>query len=359
MTTRSIWIQAFDPATARAEAMRGFHAVSNRIRAEQWPDDPPRTLSVLRTMLITVPAIWGVRWWVAWHRGRVVGTAELEMSHTPENRHVAWFDISVLPEFRRRGVASALLATIAARAEEDGRRLLGAGTVSTTPSGEAFMRRLGAQAGLISHVNQLPIGDLSRGLLAAWQGRAPTDEFRLGLWEGPYPEEELAAIAALSDVMNTAPRGDLDLEDFHWTPAMIRDQEAASRERGVERWTLYVKHGATGKFAGYTEVFWNRHEPEILQQGATGVFPEFRGHGLGRWLKAAMLEKVVRERPVVKFVRTGNANSNAPMLKINHELGFRLYAAVTIWQVPVATVLAHLAGAGNRQDVTDADADRK
>jgi len=240
--------------------------VSNRIRAEQWPDDPPRTLPVLRTLLVSVPTIWGVRWWVAWSRGRVVGTAELEMSRTKENRHIAWFDIAVLPEFRRRGIASSLLATMAARVQEDGRRLLGTGTVATAPSGEAFMRRLGAQAGLTQHINQLPLSSLDHGLLAAWRGRAPTTEFRLGLWEGPYPEEELAAIAVLSDVMNTAPRGDLDLEDFHWTPAMIRDQEAAHRERGVERWTLYVKHRETGKFAGYTEVFWNHHEPEILHQ---------------------------------------------------------------------------------------------
>jgi GNAT superfamily N-acetyltransferase len=71
--------------------------------------------------------------------------------------------------------------------------------------------------------------------------------------------------------------------------------------------------------------------------------PEYRNHGLGRWLKAAMLAKVLHERPQVQFVRTGNANSNAPMLKINAALGFKPYLAQSIWQVETERVAAYLA----------------
>lgn len=346
MSRPRIWIERFDPATARSEAMRGYHALSNRIRAEWWPDDPPRDLPVLRTVLTTVPSVWGVRWWVAWHRGRVVGSAELEMNRTKENRHLAWFDLSVLPEHRRQGIGSALLRTVAEAARDDGRRLLGTGTAITVPDGEAFLRWVGAQAGLTQEINQLAIRDVDPALLRAWQDRAPAEAFRLGFWEGPYPEADLAEVVAMHDVMNTAPRGDLDMEDFHWTPALIRDQEESMRKRGVERWTVYARHTSTGRIAGFTEVGWNRNEPEILHQWGTGVFPEFRNHGLGRWLKAAMLAKVLAGRPQVKFVRTGNANSNAPMLNINHKLGFRLYNTITVWQVPVGRVLSSLAERG-------------
>ncbi len=346
MSRLKVWIERFDPATARSEAMREYHALSNRIRAEWWPDDPPRDLPVLRTMLTTVPSVWGVRWWVAWHRGRVVGIAELELSQTKENRHLAWFDLSVQPECRRYGIGSALLSAVAAAARDDGRRLLGTATATTAPMGEAFVRRLGAQPGLTQEINQLAIRDVDPALLRAWQERAPKDLFRLGSWEGSYPEADLADVVAMHEVMNTAPRGDLEMEDFHWTPALIREHEESLRKRGIERWTLYARHIATGRIAGFTEVAWNPHEPEILHQWGTGVFPEFRNHGLGRWLKAAMLARVLAQRPQVKFVRTGNANMNAPMLKINHELGFRLYNTVTIWQVPVEKVLAYLANRG-------------
>jgi GNAT superfamily N-acetyltransferase len=79
----------------------------------------------------------------------------------------------------------------------------------------------------------------------------------------------------------------------------------------------------------------------------TGVFPEYRSKGLGRWLKAAMLQRVLTERPVVKYVRTGNADSNAAMLKINNQLGFRPYYSDALWQVELAAVLNYLQQKGH------------
>ena len=142
--------------------------------------------------------------------------------------------------------------------------------------------------------------------------------------------------------MNSEPRDNLDIEDFHFSPEHVRQMEQSMVASGTERWTLYAQERSTGAFAGFTEVFWNPNRPTILHQGGTGVMPHYRNHGLGRWLKAAMLEKVLRERPTVKVVRTGNADSNESMLHINYALGFKPYMSECVWQVETAQVEQYL-----------------
>ena len=58
-----------------------------------------------------------------------------------------------------------------------------------------------------------------------------------------------------------------------------------------------------------------------------------------------MLEKILRDRPQVNYFYTGNAYVNAPMLKINHELGFRLYKTHMVWQISLDEVDAYLTAA--------------
>ncbi|MFB6286783.1 MAG: GNAT family N-acetyltransferase, partial [Candidatus Bipolaricaulia bacterium] len=275
---------------------------------------------------------------------RMAAWASAVLLKTDENRHLLQFDIEVRAEHRRRGLARRLLRAITDVAHERGRTLLITNTDSKIPAGEAFLERIGAQVALTFSSSQLEIADVDPDQLREWQeqARERAADFEIGLWDGPYPEEELAAIAELNQVMNTAPRGDLDVEDFEWTSEQLRQTEASLEQQGIERWTMYARHRPTGQFAGYTETYWIPEQPELLHQGNTGVFPEYRGHGLGKWLKAAMLEKVLNDKPQVKRVRTGNADVNEAMLAINRKLGFKPYKSLKTWQVEVSTVQAYL-----------------
>jgi GNAT superfamily N-acetyltransferase len=75
-------------------------------------------------------------------------------------------------------------------------------------------------------------------------------------------------------------------------------------------------------------------------QGGTAVDPTHRNKGLGRWLKAAMLQRLLDERPEVANVDTWNAGSNEPMLAINVALGFRPVKYYNARQIPVPDLLA-------------------
>jgi len=340
-------ITPIDPRTASDEECRVENDFSNRIRAERLPDDPPIPLEEQIQNFRNIPPFIYVQAWVVSlpKQSEIIAHGIIDFRLTEDNKHVAEVVVEVLPEFRRQGIAHQLLALVVDVAQREHRTLLIGNTTERVPAGEAFTNRLGANAGMTAHTNQLKLSELDRNLIRAWQAQAVdrASGFELGLWDGVYPEEDLQGIVELWHVMNSAPRGSLQIEDFKMTPEIVRAQEKSMVARGTERWTLYVREKSTGKFAGYTEVFWNANRPTILQQAATAVFPHYRNHGLGRWLKAAMLDKVLRDRPQVEFIRTDNADSNAPMLKINHELGFKPYMSQTMWQIETAKVLEYLA----------------
>jgi mycothiol synthase len=339
-------IEPVDVRHATTPQYAAMNEVGNALRAERLPDDPPIPLDEETRRLQNIPPVIDLPAWLARDGDRAIGTAHLEILRTAENPHLAEGHIDVRQEYRRRGVGSRLLSRLAEAMAREGRTVLIGFTYNTIPAGDAFMHRLGAAVGLEMHTNQLDLCDLNRDLLPLWQKRAQerASGFELVLWTNGYPEEELEGIARVWDSMNRAPRGTIRMEDVHFTAEHVRNFARADRTRGNEVWSMAVRKHGTGSLAGFTEVAWHPNRPDVVQQRGTGVLTEYQNLGLGRWLKAAMLEKIVRERPQVKRVRTGNADSNAPMLKINTELGFRPYISHRVWQIELARVQAYLDG---------------
>ena len=340
-------IRPFDFAAASDHECAALNRHFNCARAEILPDDPPTPLEEAIARMQNIPPFVSLHPWAGWSANgeEIVASLVASFLKTEENKHLLQFEINVAPEYRRQGVGRALLRRAVGVARQEGRRLMMTGTNGRVPAGEAFMERLRAERGLEEHTNQLVLADLNAALVARWQaeGRERAAGFTVGFWDGPYPDDQIEAIAALNEVMNTAPREKLDMEDMHFTPEHLRQMEQGMVAAGTQRWTLYAAQAGTGRFAGFTEVTWNPNRPLVVGQGGTGVFPEFRGLGLGRWMKSAMLDRVQRERPEAEFVRTGNADSNAAMLGINRALGFKPYLSHCIWQVETEKAAAYLA----------------
>lgn len=321
-----------------------INAHMNLMRAESRPDDPPRSLGHTRNTFASVALLdhIALEAWLARREGELVGTLMVNMS-LKDNLHMAFLDIGVAPEGRRRGVGSLLLRKGSEIAAANDRGLLLLQTTSTVPAGAAFLERYGASEGLAAHTNQLVLADVDRAMLADWHGSAlRLGDFELLVWEGAYPEEHLEAMVHLNRVMNQQPFDDLDVEAFTIDAEQLRKVERFFAARNQTRWTAVARHLPSGDLAGFTDVMFDPENPENLNQGNTGVDPAYRGHGLGKWLKAAMLTKVLDERPEVRRIRTGNADSNEAMLAINRRLGFEPYVAESVWQLPIE----RLEGAG-------------
>lgn len=328
-------IQPFDAQNASERALRFVHEFLVAMELEREPEDPPRSLKYTIRNYRSLGLISSQKVIIFNARlgNTVIGRAFVVVGNEAENRHLLWGDVEVLAAYRGRGIGRALFEKVVAVAEAEDRRLIMGSTDSAIPAGEAFARRTGAAVGLIEVTNELRLNGLDHHILAAWRRAAPTDEFRILTWLGPYPEEYLERMAELHEVMNTAPKGDLDYEDERVTPEDLREWEAYAAARGVERWTIVAQHKASGELAGFTEVDWRPDRPGLLTQNVTAVDPNFRRNGLGRWLKAGMLELVFKERVEVTRVRTSNADSNESMLRINEALGFRQLRTETEWQV--------------------------
>jgi GNAT superfamily N-acetyltransferase len=320
-----------------------LNAFRNVIRREENPDDPPIPLEEDMQSANNIPSFVEVEFHALWNEvgTEVLAICESAIYHTGDNEHMADFNIEILPEYRRKGFGNKALSLIVKFAKKHNRRLLVTFSTNRTPAATVFLEKLGARKGMASHTNQLKVSEFDRSLVPAWltHSQPLKSEFKLGLLDGPYPDEYLNDIAALyQEVANDQPRDDLEMEDMKYTPEFLRDIEKNIFAKGDHRWTLYLTDLANHKVVGLTEVSWSPNRAMILYQGFTGVYPEYRSKGLGRWLKAEMMQKILSERPEVEFIRTTNSNSNAPMLKINVEMGFKPYLANTIWQVETEQV---------------------
>jgi GNAT superfamily N-acetyltransferase len=328
---------AIDASAADDSVLAQIHALNTVVQRELYPDDEPTAFEEFRASVRHQPAHCVTRWWVAFDDDRAVGRASLDFTTAPENRHLADASVHVRPDHRRQGVASRLLAALAGAAQEQGRRLLQMGAMEGR-AGEAFLTAIGAEKRFVEHENRLLTEAIDMEMLERWVADAATQaaDYSLLVWDGRTPPEHIDAFARLLDVMNDAPRGDLDMEDERNEPDQVEAWETAIEARGQTLWTLVARHDPTGALAGWSTFLFPAVRKEVAYQLGTGVAPGHRGHGLGRWMKATNALRLLAEKPAVRRIETENATTNGPMLAINHEMGFRSHETIGWWEIPAA-----------------------
>ena len=332
-------IEVAGPGHAR---LGGIHEVVVAAEREALPDDPPIPIGELADDLSRQFPGRRKRRWVGLEGSRVAGFAEMGLDLF-DNLHAGWAELVVHPELRRRGAGRAMVATLVDAMDEEGRKVLGV-RVRRAPAATAFLSRLGFAERSVERQNRLVVADLDVAMLHAWVARAGerASAYELRAWDDLTPPALLEAFTEAQDIMNTAPRDDLDMDDFTMTPDRLHATERMLVGTGTRWWTLAAVEAATGRIAGFTQLYFSRWRDDVAFQGDTGVHPAHRNRGLGRWIKAAQLLRLLHERPSVRRVDTSNAASNDAMLAINDALGFRPVVLWSDWQAPVDEVRARL-----------------
>lgn len=336
-------VEPLDTEAAGEDDLRALYDLVVTEHEELWNEDPVQPYDTWRQQ-VTTPVSWAkVPRWVARDDDRFVGVSALGLGFTETNRDKASLGVYVRPEARRQGIARELLRPAVARALEEDRVILNGGGV-TDADASTFSEAMGAERKITERKSRMVLADVDRPMLEDWVVRAKdrAEGYSLLAWDGPVPDEYLERFVALTMVMNTAPRDDLDMEDWVHTPERHREMEQLGIERGMTWWTLVARHDASDELVGYTEINFPPHAPEAAWQEATAVDPTHRDKGLGRWLKATNCLRLFAEKPQVRYVDTWNAFSNAPMLGINIAMGFEVVKSFSEYQIRSEALQARL-----------------
>ncbi len=328
-------IATFDAKTALYHEKLAIAQLLQDCATFALPDDPPLNVEAEANTLDYIGPDQNKENFVVWDNPEHTAAQAYGMLayDLKQNLNLAQAYIRVHPTKRRQGLGRQMAMVIKMAAQQQGRHTLASETSSVTEASEPFARSLGAEVILENRRSQLVLVEIDDERLKAWQVRPPNDPYILHVWH-TIPDEYLQRSADMMMVMNTAPKGDIEMDDWVITPEMIRSWEQLTIKRRETQVFMMVEDTRSGEFVGYTELFWSSlpEQASLGYQGGTAVRPSARGLGLGKWLKAAMLDYARQSNPQLRFIRTSNADENAAMLGINIAMGFKPWAIVIEWK---------------------------
>ena len=277
---------------------------------------------------------------VARVEGEIVARALYE-THIGEEADSAWITVEVLPDFRGRGIGTALSDAVETMARDDGKakalvyspiadvpgdRLpspTGFGSISVTDD-VRFLQKRGYSFEQVERMSRLALPVDRVDLLVAEAERTSGPDYRLQFWVGSTPPQWREDIAVLATRMSTdAPSAGLEEPEDVWTvERVIEADERNETSNPRTRLAAAVEHVPTGHLVGYTILSLPEQRSRPVDQYATIVMREHRGHRLGMLLKVGNLAHLERVSPGHPSVITFNAEENRPMLGVNEAMGF-------------------------------------
>lgn len=330
--------EEFVAESATREQWEMYHAYRRARHVERkrdeplWPDADVEAM-MIRPSPFSTPIIFGAALDGEYVSMFGSGLMKPDAPGYDSNKHLLNVGFSVREPFRRRGLGTMWLHKAHEVMEAHDKSVLSMGT--DEEAGHAFLRWCGAEEKMVGAENRLQLADVDWDLMRSWidAGRERSPDTELVLYEPRVPAEELEAYCeVMTKLLNTMPFDDLDHGDIVMTPAQQEESYERMTDLGGVHHVLVARE-PDGTISAMTDVEHYPQQPQVVMQGFTGVEPSERGRGLGKWLKAAMAEHVRATYPDVTYIATGNANSNDPMLSINHRMGFKEHRGGSSYQI--------------------------
>lgn len=273
--------------------------------------------------------------YAAWESGTLAGLVEVFVS-TWDNLHLAWTELVVHPDLRRRGLGTGLLEFAKDQTRALGRTSMGCEGWDID-STNALASRHGLPRKSSGVMRRQALASVDRAALDLWfdETTAAASAYELIRICGHTPDDMLVAVADLTAAINDAPTDDLDIEDEAFPPERIRAYENAQEAQGNRLYRVVARHRESGELAGHSVVAVESQRPSLGDQHDTSVVRALRGHRLGLLLKLEMLRWLGEVEPGLQTIDTWNAASNAHMIDINKKLGYRALGKGLDFQVDV------------------------
>ncbi|MGJ7495906.1 GNAT family N-acetyltransferase [Variovorax sp. RT4R15] len=339
-------VRFFDPHAASAAQWAAYHRYRRLRTEEDLPGEPVVSDVDFEHVLRKRWPVHEGRRFVALQGGEVVANLFIESRRegSPDYERFAPFINAgggVLQPWRRRGIATTLLRTLLGFMQAHAKHTA---TLSVhLPEAHAFLAAVGASEKHRYFENRLPLNGLNWDELARWKGRATrTPGLRWEIHAGRVPMERLAQLMAPFTVLiNDIPLGALDLPPMRYElQAHTSWYEELDRIDGEHLVVLLID--SHDQVAAVCNAHWEARFPDRVYQALTAVGRPWRGKGLAKAVKAAMLELVRERHPDVQMIVTANAEVNAPMLSINQRLGFLVHRRNGSYQIDPHTLQVFL-----------------
>jgi len=331
-----IEVHAFDPETASPEIWRSFHACRCALAAELDADDPLLSDAETELEMRRADPLYDCQRWIAVAEGEVIGSARAAFRKpgTPnvvEHAPFLFAGGGVRSEARRRCAGSLLLREIHALMHNLDKSVLT--LAAHSEPGHAFLIQVGALPKLSTVSSRAFLSQLDWPLLRHWEDNAKTCGLDWECYSDRTPREALLALLPeFTGLFADVPIGDLQIAPVKYEiEGYDRWYETLDRVGGAHH--LIVLRAPDGSVAGLTEAMWDSRTPTVVYQQFTAIARPWRGRGLAKALKAAILRQVHESHPEAEIMRTGNAETNAVMRAINARAGFKPHRRLVEYQI--------------------------